>query len=123
MSGAGDQGSGAQGAELLEGERVDLAEHVGAQVCAESGDHVGADLGTGQNAAQTDDGDDEHLQTAQKNEVKIPVLDTVVENIRHQRRQQQITEGGKRDQQRCQDQLAQIGFQIIDNSFHDSFIM
>ena len=41
---------------------------------------------------------------------KILVLDAVVENVRHQRRQQQIAEGGKGDHQRRKNQFSEIGF-------------
>ena len=87
---AGDERRRAEGAEFLEGKRVDLSKYIRAQIGAEGGDNVGRQLRACDNRAEADGGNRKHLRAAQRNEAEILILDAVVQNIRHQRRKHQI---------------------------------
>ena len=112
MRGARDKRGRAERAEFLKRERVDLAEHVRAQVGAEAGDDLGRQPRPAENAGEADGRNGQHLQAAHGDGRKIARGDAAVQNGGHPRRQQQIAQRRQRNEHRRGEQLPEIWLQI-----------
>ena len=114
----GQQRSRADGVELLKRHIVDEGKHVRAQISVEARDHVAADLPPHQQRGQARRRDGQHPHAAAHDIRKVRLPDAVIQNVVHDRRQQQITHGRKGDQHHCQSRLPTVRPQIGQDIFH-----
>ena len=114
----GQQRSRADGVELLKGHVVDEGKHVRAQIGVEARDHVAADLPPRQQRGQARRRDGQHPHAAAHDIRIVRLPDAVIQNVVHDRRQQQITHGRKGDQHHCQSRLPTVRPQIGQDIFH-----
>ena len=112
VRGARDKRGRAERAEFLKRERVDLAEHVRAQIGTEAGDDLGRQPRSAEDAGEADGGDGQHLQAAHGNGRKIARSDAAVQNGGHPCRQQQIAQRRQSNEHRRGEQLPEIWLQI-----------
>ena len=118
MRGARDQRGRAELPEFLKGKRVDFFENVCPQVAAEIRDHLRGGLGAEQDAAEADRRDRQHDQAGAQDKGEVPGAHAAIEDVGHQRGQQQVAQRRHRYHQRGERQLAAVRFEIFDDPFH-----
>ena len=72
---------GSEISELFKGKGVDLAENIRTQVGAEARHHLRGGLCSEQDAAETDGGDDQHLNAGAENGQKVSAADAAVQYV------------------------------------------
>ena len=111
--------SRADGVEFLKRHVVDEGKYVRAQIGVEARDHVAADLPPGQKRGQARRRDHQHPYAAAHDIRKVRLPDAVIQNIVHDRRQQQIAHRRRRDQQHRQRNAPAVRLQIGQNFLHE----
>ena len=115
----GQERGSADGVEFLERHIVDEGKHVRAQVGVEARDHVTADLPPGQKRGKASRRNGQHPRAAAHDIRKVRLPDAVIQNVVHDRRQQQIAHRRRRDQQHRQRNAPAVRLQIRQDILHE----
>ena len=119
VSRPGQERGSADGVEFLERHIVDEGKHVRSQVGVEARDHIAADLPPGQKRGKASRRNGQHPRAAAHDIRKVRLPDAVIQNVVHDRRQQQIAHRRRRDQQHRQRNAPAVRLQIRQDILHE----